>query len=98
MPNPICDNCKKPISDAVHPYTMKIELFPSIEKSLDLVASDSEVDFEEEIREIIAQLESMDEREREEEESKVYTRFEYLLCTPCRDSFARRLKRSIESM
>ena len=98
MPDLICDNCNKAIAGTVHPYTMKIELFARVEESLKIAEGNEAIDFDAEIRKIIAQLESMSSIEREEEESRIYTSFQYVLCTPCRDSLARRLKRSVKSL
>lgn len=74
---------------------MRIELFPRVEESLELTGEDMEIDFDEEIKKIVAQLEAMDEKERRLEEERVYSSFSFVLCTDCRNLLAAQLRRNL---
>lgn len=92
-----CGNCGEKIPEGVHPYTMKIELFPRVEESLQFSESDFEIDCTEEIKKIIAKLEAMDEEQTQLEEERVYSSFSFVVCPACRDQLARQLKRNVIS-
>ncbi len=90
-----CSNCHREIPHPVHPYTMRIELFPRVEESLQFSEADLEKDCDEEIKKIIAQLEAMDDEEAQLEEERVYSAFNFVLCPACRDFLAKQLKSNV---
>ncbi len=87
-----CANCRARIPDGVHPYSMRIELFPRIEESLIITTEDLEIDFDTKLKKIVAQLEAMSEDEVQAETERVYSRFHFVVCDACRDMLARSLK------
>ena len=95
MPGQECTYCHEEIAEGVHPYTMRIELFPRVEESLEFSKADLEVDFDEEIRKIVEQLEAMGEHEARIEEERVYSAFSFVLCPACRDRLAAQLRRNM---
>lgn len=90
----ICDNCRREINVNIHPYTVKIELFPRVEESLEPHASEMAVDFEQEIKKIVAKMEQMTDEEVRLEEERVYSVFQYVICPPCRDLLASQFRRT----
>lgn len=71
---------------------MRIELFPRIEESLNITPEDLEIDFDTELKQIVAQLEAMSDEEVQAEKERVYSRFHFVVCDACRDMLARSLK------
>jgi hypothetical protein len=94
MKDLLCANCRKPIAEGVHPYTMRIEIFPRVEESLEFQPEDLEGDFDEEIQQIVEQLEAMSETEAQLEEERVYSCFTFVLCPSCRDFLASQFRSS----
>lgn len=94
MPNRRCGYCHQAIPEGVHPYTMRIELFPRVEDSLDVQSGDLEIDFDAEMRALVEQLEAMNEEEVRLQEERIYTRFCFILCQSCRDALASRFGES----
>ena len=90
-----CGNCGQAIPEGIHPYTMRIEFFPRVEESLEISEADFDVDFDEEIKKIVNQLEAMGEEEVELQEAKVYSSFSFVLCGTCRDLLASQLRRNM---
>lgn len=72
----------------MHPYTMRIELFPRVADSLEISPGDLEIDFDAELKDIVARLEAMSEEEIRLQEERLYTRFCFVLCPACRDRLA----------
>lgn len=94
MPPLQCAYCHTPIADDVHPYTMKVELFPRIEESLEFTQQDLDLDFDQEIQNIVEQLESLSEAEAQLEEERVYSCFSFVVCPACRDYLANQFRQS----
>lgn len=92
MPSLRCGNCHAELPEGVHPYTMRIELFPRVEESTRISGADLEQDIDEEIRRAIAQLSAMTEEEQIRQEERVYSSFSFVLCARCRDWLAQQLK------
>ena len=90
----VCGNCLAPIPEGIHPYTMRIELFPRVEESTQISEEDMEIDLDAEIKKTIAQLEAMSEEERTLEEERVFSSFSFALCGACRDLLAQQLRRN----
>lgn len=87
-----CANCRARIPDGVHPYTMRIELFPRIEESLNITPEDLEIDFDTELKKIVEQLKAMSDDEVQAEEERIYSRFHFVVCDACREMLAKSLK------
>lgn len=83
-----CGYCHRIIPPGVHPYTMRVELFPRVADSLQIEAGDLEVDFDAELKDLVAQLESLSEEEVRIQEERAYSRFCFILCPACRDALA----------
>jgi glycine cleavage system protein P-like pyridoxal-binding family len=93
MAAPRCINCRRSIADGVHPYTIRVEMFPRVEESIKISPEEMEVDCDAEIQRLVDRLESMSEAERIEEEERVYVSFSYTICPACRDLLTAQLKR-----
>lgn len=89
-----CGYCHREIAPGVHPYTMRIELFPRVADSLEIRLEDLEVDFDAEMKALVEQLEAMSEEEIETQEERIYTRFCFILCPACRDRLVRQFGES----
>jgi hypothetical protein len=87
-----CDYCHNEIGEGVHPYTLRLELFPAIEPSLNLSAKDLEIDFEAEMKRLIALMESMDDAEVVRQEKLMFVAHAFTLCPACRERIARQLE------
>lgn len=90
---PLCDYCHQPIEQSVHPYTLRLELFPAIEPSLQITAKGMEVDFATEMERLISLMEEMSEAEVIKQEKLVFVSHTFTLCPVCRDLLAQRLER-----
>lgn len=90
-----CADCQEEIPEGAQPYTMRIELFASIDDPLEISAEELETNFEAELKKIVGQLEAMSEEELELQEERVHSAFSFVLCTRCRDSLAERLRRNM---
>lgn len=90
-----CINCQSELGEDQQPYTLKIELYQSVEESLNVSEKDLSANFDDEIQKIITQMESMSAQEREIEEERVYSAFTFTLCVRCRDHLAQQLRRSL---
>lgn len=89
-----CGYCHRTIPSNVHPYTMRIELFPRVADSLTISPSDLQADFDAEMRELIAKLEAMSEEQIRLQEERMYTRFCFVLCPDCRDGLVQKFRQS----
>lgn len=88
-----CRHCSREIPSGVHPYTMRIELFPCVEESLQISERELGEDSERKMREIVRALEAMDEEEIRLQEERVYSCFRLVVCPRCRDEIAAGLRR-----
>jgi hypothetical protein len=88
-----CAYCHQPIPDDVHPYTLRMELFPAIEPSLKVVEADLDRDFDAELQRLIQMMEKMDDAEVIEQEKRIFVRHTFTLCNGCRDRLAVQLER-----
>ena len=95
MANLQCSNCHGFIPNGVHPYTIRIELFPRVEESLEFTQGDFEIDFDEEISKIVQRLEAMSEDEKRLEEERTYSSFSFVLCISCRDKLSKALRHNL---
>jgi hypothetical protein len=84
MAAPRCINCRRSIADGVHPYTIRVEMFPRVEESIKISPEEMEVDCDAEIQRLV---------DRIEEEERVYVSFSYTICPACRDLLTAQLKR-----
>ncbi len=86
---PQCQYCHEPIPEQVQYYTLRMELFPSVEQSIQEIESrEAKVDFETEMQRLIELMEQMDEREVARQEKLIYTSHTFTLCPGCRDKIA----------
>jgi hypothetical protein len=88
-----CAYCHQPIPDGVHPYTLRLELFPAIEPSLQIAEADLERDFDAELQRLIEMMEQMDEHQVVEQEKRMFVSHAFTLCRGCRDRLAAQLER-----
>ncbi len=88
-----CDYCKTEIGDGIHPYTLRLELFPAVEPSLTITAEDLERDFDAEIAAIVKALEQMSDEEALDQEKLMFVRHQFTLCPRCRHRIAGELER-----
>ncbi|MEN6626516.1 MAG: hypothetical protein ABFD69_09845 [Candidatus Sumerlaeia bacterium] len=86
-----CDYCHNPIPEGVHPFTLRLELFPAIEPSLEIDKKDLEIDLEAEMKRLIEQMEKMTESERIEQEKILFVAHKFTLCPACRNRIAEQL-------
>jgi hypothetical protein len=88
-----CDYCRQPIAKSVHPYTLRLELFPAVEPSLEITAQELKGDFATAMERLIKIMEQMDEGEVIEQEKRVFLTHKFTLCPACRHKLAQRLAR-----
>ncbi len=88
MTTPVCANCGRWLAEGHQTYTMKIELFASVEDPLVLSEKDLAADLEQEMKALIEKLGSMSDVEVRREEERVYSVYTFTLCPPCRDLLA----------
>jgi hypothetical protein len=88
-----CDYCRQPISPNVHPYTLRLELFPAIEPSLEISAQQMQIDFAAEMERLIRLMEEMDEGAVIHQEKLMFVAHRFTLCPSCRNLLAARLER-----
>lgn len=88
----LCDYCHNPLPGQVHPYTLRMELYPAIEPSLNFQGGEHKVDVEAEISRLVEIMKSMSDEEVAEQEKLVFTAREYTLCRACRDRIASQIE------
>ena len=88
-----CDYCRQPIPDSVHPYTLRLELFPAVEPSLRINPADLEGDLASEMERLVRQMESMDDGEVIRQEKLMFIAYAFTLCPACRERLAVQLER-----
>lgn len=88
-----CQHCHKRIPSQVHPYTLRLELFPAVEPSLEISDEDMKLDFEAEMKRLIDLMESMNEAEVRHQEELMFVSYSFTLCPDCRDRLSEQLKR-----
>jgi hypothetical protein len=89
----VCDYCRKEIVEGVHPYTLRLELFPAVEPSLQVSEKDLEADFQAELKRLIEQMEAMGEADVYEQEKLMFVTYQFTLCPACRNKLARQIER-----
>lgn len=87
-----CDYCHQPISPKVHPYTLKLELYPAIEPSVEITYVDMEIDFKTEMDRLIKIMEEMGEAEVAGQEKLMFVGHSFTLCPACRNRLAKQLE------
>lgn len=90
---PICQYCHRSIEEDVHPYTLKMELYPAVEPSLQINEKDLQIDLEEELRRLVEMMEQMGEGEIVEQEKLIYFKRTFTLCPRCRHKLVEELDR-----
>jgi hypothetical protein len=88
-----CDYCHKPIADHVHPFTLRLELFPAVEPSLQISERELQENAREDLHKLIEVLENMDDEEVARQEKLVYFSHHFTLCPACRHQMAQALER-----
>lgn len=88
-----CDHCHQTIDEGVHPYTLRLELFPAIEPSLQISEAELQVDFDAEMRRLIELMEQMDDAQVARQEKLMFFSVSFTLCPACRDRVTRQLDR-----
>lgn len=89
----VCSLCRQVIPPEVHPYTLRLELFPAIEPTLEISEADLRRDFEAELNRLIQIMESMDENQVLRQEDLMFFSHSFTLCLACRDRLADQLRR-----
>lgn len=87
-----CDYCHQPLKPQAHPYTLRLELFQSVEPSLEISDEDLAGDLGKQLDALIDQMERMDDEAVAEQEKRVYMRHCFTLCPACRHRLARQLE------
>ena len=87
-----CDYCHGSIGEDVHPFTLRLELFPAIEPSLELGEDDPSVDLKAEMMRIIKLMRSLDEGEVVKQEKLMFVAYSFTLCPACRNQLANDLE------
>lgn len=90
---PHCDYCHQTIPAKVHPYTLRLELFPAVEPSVTFNKADLEPDLDAELKRLIEVMEQMDDAQVYKQERLVYLSHSFTLCPSCRHKVAERLDR-----
>ena len=90
---PACDYCHQFVPDNVHPYTLRLELFPAVEPSLEISYNALNVDFASEMQRLIKIMEEMDEGEVLKQEKLMFVSHRFTLCPACRNKLAEQLER-----
>jgi hypothetical protein len=88
-----CDYCHQPIAPEVHPFTLRLELFPAIEPSLEISEDDLNVDLKAEMLRVIKLMRAMDEGEAVKQEKLMFVAYSFTLCPACRHQLAGELER-----
>lgn len=87
-----CTNCDAAIPNGVHPYTVRIEVFPSRDEVLNLDEIDLTQDIKSGMKVLIERMEAMTDEEVERETERMYSRFQFIICPRCREALAPRLR------
>ena len=85
----ICDNCGRQIGPDEIAYWVRLEIFASPEPPEIKNADLKEVDFAEQVKALIEQMERLGP---EECEAQVYEAYRFVICTECRAYFHNHLK------
>jgi len=88
MPKPHCDYCRKPLRPKAHPFTLKIELYPAVEPSLEISENELKGDTHGELEKLIEAMAAMDDAEAAKQEALMFMRWKFTLCRACRDKLA----------
>jgi hypothetical protein len=87
-----CHYCHKHIGGEIHPYTLKLELFPAIEPSLKITAEQLEIDFESEFNHLIEMMQEMQESDLVKQENLTFISHSFTLCPDCRHHITAQLE------
>jgi hypothetical protein len=87
-----CDYCHQPIPPKTHPYTLKLELYPAIEPSVEITYIDLAVDFKAEMERLIKIMEEMNDSEVASQEKLLFIGHRFTLCPACRNRLAKQLE------
>lgn len=88
-----CDHCHQTIPEKVHPFTLRLELFPAVEPSLTIKEDDPGVDLCAEMERLVRQMEKMDDGEVLRQEKLMHVSYSFTLCPACRERLAGQLER-----
>lgn len=88
-----CDYCHQPIGEGVHPFTLKLELYPAVEPSLQVSQKELETDLAAEMERLVQMMSEMNEDEVLRQEKLMHVAHRFTLCPACRDKIARQLER-----
>lgn len=88
-----CDYCRQSIPEKVHPYTLRLELFPAVEPSLTIKDADPDVDLADEMERLVRQMEAMDDGEVMRQEKLMFVSYTFTVCPACRERLAQQLER-----
>ena len=89
----ICDYCHKPIPENAYPFTLRLELFPAVEPSLQISERELAETSREALRDLIESLEKMDDNQVAAQEKLIYFSHKFTLCPACRHTMAAQLER-----
>ena len=89
-----CDYCHTPIAPGAHPFTLRLELFPAVEPSLQISEQEMEASGNgQDLRELLRIMEEMSDEEVARQEKIVYFSHKFTLCPACRHTMAGALER-----
>lgn len=88
----ICKQCKREVEDKHDLFTLKIELYPAVEPSLEITSDDLESDFQAEYERLIEIMNQMGEKDVAKQEKLVYLSHNLSLCPDCRHHVAQMLE------
>ncbi len=87
-----CHYCHQVIHDGIHPYTLRLELFPAIEPSLEITPDQLEIDFEAEFTRLIEVMQEMQDSDVVKQENLTFVSHTFTLCPDCRQRVANQLE------
>lgn len=87
-----CDYCHRIIPSKVHPYTLRLELFPEVETSLSIPSDAKPTDLAAEMEKLVKLMAEMDEGEVIRQEKLMFVAHQFMLCPACRDKVAEKME------
>jgi hypothetical protein len=93
MPKPHCDYCRKTLRPKAHPFTLRIELFPAVEPSLEISEAELQGDIHGELERLIESMAAMDDIDAMKQEKLMFMAYRFTLCRACRDKLAAQFER-----
>ena len=88
-----CSYCRQPIAEGLHPFTLRMELFPAIEPSLEISEADLKRDHKSEWDRLMQMMDQMSDSDVAAQEKLMYLTRSFTLCRKCRDLLAAQLDR-----